>query len=156
MRRVKNAEDRFWKKVSKPLENNDCWLWAGSVTKAGYGSFWSESKFIYVHRYSYELHYGKIPDSLHVLHKCDTPRCVNPKHFFLGTNEDNIRDKVKKGRTKTGLKCGEANINAKLVENDILLIRQSTKNNSAIGREYNVSSACIAAIRLYKTWRHVV
>lgn len=50
------------------------------------------------HRASWILHYGEVPDDFHVLHKCDVRNCVNPDHLFLGTNQDNIEDKVRKGR----------------------------------------------------------
>ncbi len=55
-------------------------------------------KLLRAHRFSWQIHKGDIPEKLHVLHKCDTPACVNPDHLFLGTNGDNMRDKAKKGR----------------------------------------------------------
>jgi hypothetical protein len=33
-----------------------------------------------------------------VLHRCDTPACVNPDHLFLGTAKDNALDREAKGR----------------------------------------------------------
>lgn len=50
------------------------------------------------HRVSWIIFRGKIPKGKHVLHKCDTPLCVNPKHLFIGTALDNIRDCFNKGR----------------------------------------------------------
>lgn len=88
---------RFWDKVAI---DRGCWLWTAG-TRHGYGAI-SEggrgSPMIMAHRFSWEFHFGPIPDGLGVLHKCDNPPCVNPAHLFLGTQGDNMRDKAVKGR----------------------------------------------------------
>lgn len=95
---------RFWSKVDKKA-NYICWKWQGKA-RCGksylYGQFWLKGKNVTPHRVSYELEYGDFDKTLHVLHHCDNPICVNPKHLFLGTNEDNIRDKMLKGRWRGG------------------------------------------------------
>lgn len=87
-----------------------CWMWNGTGNIYGKirGKGGRYSSFVSAHRMSYELHNGAIPDGLCVLHKCDTPRCVNPDHLFLGTHQDNTDDMMKKGREKHGgLKRGK-------------------------------------------------
>lgn len=83
-----------------------CWIWIGAKHKNGYGST-KRHKSGYAHRYIYELMIGKIEDGLCVCHKCDNPSCVNPDHLFLGTQLDNIQDRVKKGRSHGGRKSKE-------------------------------------------------
>lgn len=73
---------------------NGCWEWAGAKTDNGYGAYMRYR----AHRYSFILFNGDITDGLLVLHKCDNPPCVNPSHLFLGTQSDNIKDCVSKGR----------------------------------------------------------
>lgn len=90
---------RFWGAVTK---TSNCWIWRGGVSKNGYGYFEVRGRQTRVHRFSYEIHRGKIPDGLFVCHSCDNRLCVNPEHLWLGTHESNMRDMVKKGRTRPG------------------------------------------------------
>lgn len=85
---------RFWAKVNK---TNNCWLWK-STSKKRYGEFKLNYKMEKAHRVSWAIKYKNIPNNLFVLHKCDIPKCVNPSHLFLGTQQDNIKDMIKKGR----------------------------------------------------------
>ena len=91
---VRDAVERFWEKVNK---TDKCWLWTGGKASDGYGSF-NYDGGQRAHRFSWELHFGKIPSGLLVLHHCDTPGCVRPDHLFLGTQADNAKDMWRKGR----------------------------------------------------------
>lgn len=94
-RRVDPVE-RFWAKVNKTV---GCWLWTASASPDGYGKFNpTHGRTWYAHRYSWELHYGPITDGLRVLHHCDVPACVRPEHLHLGTDADNAREKIERGR----------------------------------------------------------
>lgn len=104
---VGNDVDRFWSKVNK---TNNCWLWLGTQNGLGYGSFSQGSKRVAAHRFSYELHVGKIPEGLHLDHVvsrgCKSTLCVNPKHLEPVTNRENgIRGK-RVTEKKSGLPLG--------------------------------------------------
>jgi hypothetical protein len=91
------TEMRFWKYVNK---TESCWEWVGARQKFGYGWFLFYKRYMSSHRASWILHYGLIPKGMFVLHHCDNPSCVNPSHLFLGTQKDNIRDGMQKGRIR--------------------------------------------------------
>lgn len=98
--------EAFWKRVDK-RGRNQCWPWIGWIRKDGYGTFYcggqnrsdgKRGRYYLPHRFSYELHRGKIPKGKLVCHKCDNRRCCNPRHFFVGTHKDNTDDSIKKKR----------------------------------------------------------
>lgn len=91
--------ERFWPKVDKRGGDDACWPWLGGRFESGYGQFSQRPRNLRAHRVAYELTHGQIPDNLMVLHECDNPPCCNPKHLFLGTNDDNMADRQRKGRT---------------------------------------------------------
>ncbi len=96
-----------------------CWEWTGSK-RNGYGRMIVGSRTdgtrrsMSAHRVSYEIVYGEIPAGMEVCHKCDNPSCVNPNHLFIGTRQDNIDDRERKGRNVTFI--GEELPNSKLTK----------------------------------------
>lgn len=155
------AEDRFWKKVNKEgpvhtILNSKCWIWLGPLKGDRYGRLKNVKGEYKPHRFSWNLHIGKIPVGLQVLHKCDTPTCVNPKHLFLGTQQDNIEDMRLKGRTTKG-RCFNPtgkNGSTKLTEKDILEIRKKYKkgNGLVLAEEYGVNGSTISRIITGARW----
>ena len=91
--RCMNTDDRerllarFWAKVNK---TPTCWLWTGSGTLDGYGQLYVDGRKNYVHRISYEIHVGRVPDGLVLDHLCRVRRCVNPAHLEAVTNRENV------------------------------------------------------------------
>ncbi len=143
----KPVAERFWPKVKK---GDGCWLWTGGTVGKGYGKFEQTT----AHRIAYELSRGLIPDGLHVLHTCDNPICCHPDHLFLGTNLDNIQDRIDKGRS-----CrGEDNHFSKLSEQDVRRVHELRKaglNQYKIASEVGASQATVSRILRKKIWRHV-
>lgn len=79
------------------LITDSCWLWQGATRGKGYGAFRIGNKLLNAHRAAWFIFKGD-PKELHVLHTCDNRLCVKIDHLFLGTNQDNVVDKYKKGR----------------------------------------------------------
>jgi len=94
-------EKRLLKK--RIIDSNGCWIFTGHLNNKGYGVIHYDQGHIFVHRLSMKLYRSdEYSDNLNVLHKCDIRKCFNPEHLFMGTQSDNIRDCVVKGRHKSG------------------------------------------------------
>jgi hypothetical protein len=138
IRRAGNdAPDKFWAKTSP--QPNGCIYWNGYRPGGRYGALNVAGRARKAHRHAWILTHGDIPDGLSVLHRCDVPHCVNPEHLFLGTNADNVRDKVAKGRAAR--LAGERNPSATITDADIRALRARYRygNLTALAAEYGVS-----------------
>ena len=82
---------------SKTKLNGTCIEWVRFKDAQGYGRFAVNKESKRANRVVYELCKGTIGKDLHVCHSCDNPSCINPNHLWLGTNADNMRDKIAKG-----------------------------------------------------------
>ena len=92
-------QDRFWEYVVIKRQN-ECWEWIGWKV-GGYGRIKVGGVKQLAHRVSWILHNKtNIPVGFHILHSCDNPPCVNPKHLWLGTHQENMKDMGKKNRTR--------------------------------------------------------
>lgn len=151
--RAKSTLERFWSKVEK---TETCWEWTASTSHGGYGfiGIGRKGKVRYAHRYSWIIHFGKIPKGLLVLHKCDNPPCVNPNHLFLGTQKDNMIDAVLKKRIATGEKNGRS----KLTENKVDAIRKMYAAGNitmdVLSRLFGVNRQSIGHVINNKTWKN--
>lgn len=135
---------RYWEYVDIKRED-ECWEWKGSKTTAGYGLIYWENRLQYAHRLSLELDGRPVPPRWHACHTCDNPPCVNPKHLFVGTPHDNVKDKVSKGRHT----FGENHPNSKLTDTDVKEIRKLASEGmwqSDIARLYGVNQSHISTI----------
>lgn len=129
----------------------------GYVMLRGTGS----RDFRYAHRIAYRDAHGLVNEQMKgvlVLHHCDNPRCHEPTHLFAGTDADNMRDKVAKGRQLKGEQIKQA----KLTEQQVRDIRaryvrgSATHGQYAIARDYNVTQSHICLIVRGDLWKHTL
>jgi hypothetical protein len=164
---------RFWSKVDKSGGDDACWLWAGKNLVQGYGRLDGpiSGKKMLAHRLAWTLTHGAIPDGLCVLHRCDTPLCVNPAHLWLGTRAENNADCNNKGRRNQahGDACasrkyrdrmprGEQVNLAKLTTENIHEIRAlaaAGTSSPKIAKAYSVDRSTIRNVLNGRTWFHV-
>lgn len=152
--------ERFWPKVLCML-GTQCWEWQGARTPVGYGRVNSggRGQTLVSSRASWELTYGAIPVGMQVCHRCDNPPCVNPAHLFLGTDLDNRRDMMAKGReNRTARVIGVQQSKAKCTDESVVEMRAAWaagESKRSLARRYALSRKTVASILSHHTWKHV-
>lgn len=160
----------FWSRVDKegPIHQalgTRCWLWTGNRNRGkGWPNTYGVFRYSGAHRVSYTLCLGSIPEGLQVLHRCDNPPCVNPDHLFLGTQQDNMDDKMAKGRQgDSGTKTpphGDLNGRAKLTRKLVQFSRKKYKEGWTLQQIADQIKCPVHIRTLYsalkgRTWRNV-
>lgn len=134
-------------------KTGQCWNWAGSICKEGYGIIAVERKLKRAHRYSWELVHGEIPTGISILHKCDNRSCVNPSHLYPGTQFDNMRDRAVRGRGNHPR--GEDHYRAKLTNEQVRAIYSSGAHSSILSLHYRIPVQLVSDIRSGRKWKSV-
>lgn len=168
------AVTRFWSKVDQSGGPDACWPWTGFRAYNGYGRFLvcvARRKMARTpaHRVSYRLSIGPIADGLRVCHHCDNPPCCNPSHLWVGTDADNMADKVSKGRTarddRNGSRLhpellvrGDRHPNRVTSEDDVLAMRHERAAGARLrdlAERYGMCVANVSKITAGTAWAHV-
>lgn len=122
-----------------------CLNWTGSLFKgSGYGKITVDGKTRLAHRTAYEESNGPIPDALDVLHRCDNRRCIETDHHFLGTHQDNMRDRDLKERQASAL-----------TREQVVAILADDRTHGEVAQAFGTSYQNIVGIRGGRKWRHV-
>lgn len=132
-----------------------CWLWNGKTDQFGYGMLYYQNGDYAAHRLSYQFYKGEIPSDMVVRHTCDNPPCCNPDHLVLGTQVENVRDRVTRRRNGAWKGAGPR---TNLTEQQVSGIRQSYKQGERmidISKRTGVSYASVEAICKRRNWKHI-
>lgn len=152
--RGQSLAERFWSHVRKG-DPTICWIWTGPKAELGYGVFHHNKVRYRAHRVSWMLENGR-DSKLWILHRCDTPSCVNPSHLWEGTPHENSLDAASKGRMCHGVRTNSAKLNPNKVKTIRRLLPQlGWGKYTMLGRKYGVLYTSIKAIAVGRTWKHV-
>jgi hypothetical protein len=138
---------------SMPVTECGCWIWLGATNSQGYGSVHIKGKQVKAHRLSWTAFKGTIPQNSLVLHKCDTPACVNPDHLFLGNAVDNSLDMLNKGRGNKAK--GDSNGFAKMTPYAVRMARAYAFTAAELAARFGVSESTIERVRSRERWSHI-
>lgn len=130
-----------------------CWIWRGNRTVSGYGRL-GKSPRVLMHRFSYEHYVGPIPEGMDILHHCDVRPCVNPKHLYAGTDADNVRDKVLRGRHVKGEKAASAKLTLSGVSEIRRRYRAGVRGHgcTVLGKKFGISNVAVHKIISGRSW----
>lgn len=164
MRAVKPVIERVLDKVI-PIPFSGCWIYMGAVNHWGYGIVGTGRRGDpndRAHRITYKHFRGDIPKGMFVCHTCDVPSCCNPDHMFLGTNQDNVNDMIKKKRNAPPPRnlhvVGSVHPGAKLNEDQVLEIRDLYRKGwiqQTLADHYGVARQTISKIVNNQRFKHV-
>jgi hypothetical protein len=152
-------DKKFWPRVKRG-SIDECWPWQGCSDGSGYGVLTVNKRQIRAHRYAYELTSGPIPESEEyhgtvVRHTCDNRICCNPAHLVLGTQKDNVRDMMERGKPGYRHFRGEEHGQSKIDVDTVRLIRSDPRSALALAKVLNISQSQILRIRNRESWVHV-
>lgn len=161
--------EQFLSLVNISQDPDACWIWIGAKNKGEYGKLGrkidGKRKFFCASKVSYLLFRGQIPQGIFVCHNCpgrDNPSCVNPKHLWLGSHSDNMKDAYKKGTIVNRLPPvprGSENYAAKLNEDQVIEIRKMYQSGRftqyQLADQYGVCQRTICLITRREKWTHI-
>jgi hypothetical protein len=163
----KRPIDERWRDSYLIHPRTGCCIWQRDKAKNGYGRICVDGVRHYAHRFAWLFLVGPIPDGMQVCHTCDNKLCVNPSHLFLGTMDENMADKMWKGRQSKGetrrevmrkvARRGETHPRALLTAEQANEIRNADRGitHRDLAKEFGVSVSCVQQIRVGRNWKHL-
>lgn len=142
---------RFWSFVDRT--GSSCWWWRGAIKSSGYGNLYWRGQFRMAHCVAFELAsktrivFGQV-----VRHTCDNKTCCNPEHLRIGTQADNMADKVSRGRHLRGMTHPLRTLDQTQVDSIRSMSEQGTFQYQ-IAETFGVSQQQVSRIVNRKRWR---
>lgn len=158
-RKKRDLTEKFWERVDADQPEDQCWLWKSFTDPNGYGQLrWKEGKtarYEAAHRFSYKLHNPGVDIAGQILlHSCDNPPCVNPKHVRPGTYDDNVKDAMAKGRHIRGTRVATCKLSEPEVL-EIISLYKSGLSKIQLSEKFSVSRTTISKILSGKQWSYL-
>ncbi|MDD5064964.1 MAG: HNH endonuclease signature motif containing protein [Phycisphaerae bacterium] len=146
--------------IEKPCiypELGNCFICTShSRSQKGYPLYWWDKQSSHMSRFIWEQCFGTIPEGMQVLHACDVPTCINPEHLFLGTNMDNVQDKMSKHRHKNNTPKGEKHWWVKITKEIAAKIYSENGSQYKIALKYDVSQSTVSDIKRGVRWKEAI
>lgn len=153
--RERNLE-RYFRHVQK---TDTCWLWTGEISTNGYARFHADRAKHSATRWLYQTTIGPLEKRLRLCHTCDVRHCVNPSHLFVGTDTDNMRDCINKGRFVHNVPYGSRSSKAKLNEAQVVDILTNPTyraiGSAEVANSFGVSRSAIQKIWGRRRWKQI-
>jgi hypothetical protein len=131
-------------------ETDECVLWP-YATDRGYGKVKHNGCMQGTHVLSWmTTHAESIPKGMCICHTCDVRNCVNPRHLFMGTHQDNSTDMKNKKRMKFGAQHHNTILTPDAVR-EIRTLQGITGRQ--IAKMFGIGPTGVCLIRRRKTWK---
>lgn len=140
---VINEENSIYERFIKLLtiDSNGCWLYR-TPAKSGYANFGiTRHKGYRAHRFSYQIHRGKITEGLHIDHLCSVKNCCNPDHLEAVTPKENTRRAWQRGEAKCH--SHEIQLKAGRIGNAAAVAKKLAMTHCKKGHEYSVENTYV-------------
>ena len=140
--------------ASRSREDGECVVWTGRTNHDGYGLVDLGGRPRHAHRVAFEAAGGEIPEGGVVRHTCDNPPCIRPEHLVGGTQLENIRDRVERGRSAVG----EKNSLSRFTAEEVLQVDAELRAGASqisVAKRLGMSASTVQSIASGNTWSHL-
>lgn len=147
---MRPVADMLMERCTRESEDS-CWEWSGYRDRDGYGLLKLDKRQQRAHRLAHLEWIGPLDPGQIVLHSCDNPSCINPRHLRAGSHMDNAQDRMVKDRSVHGARHPLAKLSA----SDVAEIHRRTalgESGISIARSFGISNVTCCRIRRGVVW----